>query len=71
MHGRLHGCQHVLGAMLGLASENGDLRLATLALGNVAGDFRCADDLAVGSLTGETVSEMSTQLPSLRRRTVS
>ena len=46
MHRRLHGRQHVLGPVLGLASENGDLRLATLALGNVAGDFRRADDFA-------------------------
>jgi PAS domain-containing protein len=31
MHGRLHGRQYVLDSVLGFASENDDLRLATLS----------------------------------------
>ncbi len=38
--------------MFGFASENGDLRLAALALGNVADDFRRADDFAFRVLDG-------------------
>ena len=71
MYRRLHGRQHVLGPMFGLASENGDLRLATLALGNVAGDFRRADDFAFRILDRRIVSEISTRLPCLLIRTVS
>jgi hypothetical protein len=52
MHGGLHGRQHVLGSMLGLAGENGDLRLALFARRDVAGNFRCADDFALGILDG-------------------
>ena len=44
--GRLYGRQHILGPMLGLASETGNMLFATLALGYVAGNFRCADDFA-------------------------
>ena len=44
----------------------------TPPLGDVAGDLRRTDDLRrVVPLMGDTVSEISTRLPSLRRRTVS
>jgi len=52
MHGRLHGRQYVLGPMLGLASEHCDLRLAPLALGDVAADFRRADDFTLSVFDG-------------------
>jgi hypothetical protein len=39
MHRRLHGRQNVLGPVLRLASEDDDLLLAPLALGDVAGIF--------------------------------
>src|SRR5882757_1224249 len=45
-HGRLYDCQHILGPMLGLPSETGNMLLAALALGYIAGNFRCADDFA-------------------------
>ena len=45
--------------------------LRPLALGNVARHFRGAGDLAGASLIGDTVTETSTRLPSLRIRTVS
>jgi hypothetical protein len=44
--GRLHGRQHVLGSVLGFASEIDDLSLVPFALRYVASDLRCADDLA-------------------------
>src|SRR3979490_1240831 len=39
IHGRLHGRQQVLCPVFGLTSKDGDLRLAPLALGYVAGDL--------------------------------
>src|SRR5262245_63867348 len=51
-HRRLHGCQQVLGPVLGFASQDRDLRVGPLALGNVAGDFRRADNFAFRILYG-------------------
>jgi hypothetical protein len=39
MHRRLNGRQNILGAVLGLAGKNSDLRLVTLLLGYVPRDF--------------------------------
>jgi hypothetical protein len=47
-HRSLHGGQDVLGAVLGLVREIDDLRLAPFVLGDVASDFRCADDFTLG-----------------------
>ena len=66
MHRRLHGRQDVLGPVLGLASEDSDLRLVTLALGNVAGDFRRADDFAFRILDRRNGQRNIDRLPSLR-----
>ncbi len=48
--GKTHGCQHrrqhVLGPMLSLPREYHNLSFMTLALGNVAGNFRRANGLA-------------------------
>ena len=46
-HRGLHGGQDVLCTVLGLVREIDDLRLAPFALGNVASDFRCADDFTL------------------------
>ena len=48
-------------------------RCGLFPLGDVAGDFRNADDAArqLPPLTGETVSETSIREPSFRTRTVS
>ena len=48
IHGGLHGCQHVLGPVLSLASEDGDLRVASFALRNIARDLRRTDNDAFG-----------------------
>jgi hypothetical protein len=45
-HRRLHRGQDVLCSMLGLVREIDDLSLAPFALGYVASDFRCTNDLA-------------------------
>src|SRR4051794_392399 len=45
VHGGLNSRQHVLGAVLGFASENCDLRLAFDAVRNVAGEAACMDEL--------------------------
>ena len=52
MYRRQHVRQHVLSPVLGLASEDVNLCLAPLALGNVSGDFRCTDDFAASILDG-------------------
>src|SRR5262245_57882418 len=52
MDRRQHVRQHVLGPVLGLASEQVNLCLAPLTLGNVSGDFRCTDDFAATILDG-------------------
>src|SRR2546429_6599019 len=44
---RLHGGQDVLCAMLRLAREIDDLRLAPFVLSYVTSDFLCADDFAL------------------------
>jgi hypothetical protein len=46
MHRRLDGRQDVLGSMFGLSREDGDVRLTSLPLADVAGNFGCANDLA-------------------------
>jgi hypothetical protein len=46
-HRRLHASQDVLCAVLGLAREIDDLGLVPFAVGNVASDFRCADDFTL------------------------
>src|SRR5262245_51544444 len=52
MHRRLYSRQHVLGPVFGLTGEDGDLRFAPFALGDIAGNFRRADDFAVKILNG-------------------
>src|ERR1700688_943756 len=48
---KLHSClnsrQHVFGTVLRLARQNRNLRLTALALGYVAGDLRCTNDLTL------------------------
>jgi hypothetical protein len=39
MDGRLHGGQHVLRPVLRFAREQGNLLLAALAIGDIAGDL--------------------------------
>ena len=51
--------------------ELGAFGFVSFASADVARDLRRADDRPSASLTGETISEMSTGVPSLCRRTVS
>ena len=44
----LHVGEHVFASMLGFPGQSGDFLLASLLFGDVPGDLRCADDLAVG-----------------------
>ncbi|HWX82768.1 MAG TPA: hypothetical protein VNZ48_04130 [Xanthobacteraceae bacterium] len=67
----LHGRQRILDAMLELFDEQLLPLPRASALGDVTGDRGCADDLPAASLSGDTVSEISSKLPSLHRRTVS
>jgi hypothetical protein len=50
MHGRLHERQQVLGAVVYFARKQLDQLLPALSLGDVARDFRRADDPAIGVL---------------------
>ncbi|WP_156180103.1 hypothetical protein [Bradyrhizobium sp. LTSPM299] len=70
-HRRQHRGLDVLCAMLGLTREIDDLRLAPFVLGDVASDFAAPTTLPSAFLIGETVREMSINLPCLHCRTVS
>ena len=57
--------------MIDLACQQFLSRLRLLALGDVTGDLRHANELPILVFDRETLSEISTGLPSLRTRTVS
>ena len=64
--------KQILDAVIHLPKKQLLVLLRLPPLGDVAGDLGCTDDFASGvSLIGETDNEISTKLPSLRRRTVS